>query len=115
MPRARTTAFYLVYVTVGTLEQARQLGRQVVEARLAACVNIIPGMQSIYHWQGRLCEENECVLVAKTTAARRAALMARLRELHSYECPCIVALPIVAGHQPFLDWLATETAAAAKP
>jgi periplasmic divalent cation tolerance protein len=67
----------------------------------------------VYRWQGRLCEDHECVLIAKTTAARRTALMRRIRALHAYACPCIVALPIVAGHRPFLEWLAANTAAAA--
>ena len=98
-----------VYVTAGDAAEASRIGRAVVEARLAACANVIAGMRSIYWWQGNLTEGEEAVLILKTTEDRLEALMARVKELHSYDCPCIEALPVVAGHQPFLDWVAQET------
>lgn len=98
-----------VYVTVGDAAEAQRIGGEAVEARLAACANVIAGMRSIYWWQGRLAEGEEAVLILKTTEDRLEALMARVKELHSYDCPCIEALPVVAGHQPFLDWVAQET------
>jgi periplasmic divalent cation tolerance protein len=98
-----------VYATAGDAAEARRIGRAVVEGQLAACANIITGMRSLYWWQGKLEEGREAVLILKTTEDRLEALVARVKELHSYDCPCIEALPVVAGHQPFLDWVAQET------
>ncbi|MGO8919350.1 MAG: divalent-cation tolerance protein CutA [Stellaceae bacterium] len=98
-----------VYATAGDAGEARRIGRAVVEARLAACANVIAGMRSVYWWQGNLTEGEEAVLILKTTEDRLDALIARIKALHSYDCPCIEALPVVAGYQPFLDWVAQET------
>lgn len=81
-----------------------------MEERLAACVNILPAMQSLYRWEGKIVEEEEAVLIAKTTADALSALRERVCELHSYTCPCIVALPVLSGHEPYLAWIRTETA-----
>jgi periplasmic divalent cation tolerance protein len=99
-----------VYMTAGSVEDARAVGRVLVEERLAACVNLIDGMRSLYRWEGAVQEDAETVLVAKTRAELVDALTARVREVHAYDCPCVVALPILGGHQPFLDWIAEETA-----
>ncbi len=98
-----------VYVTAGDAAEARRIGRAAVEARLAACANVIAGMRSIYWWQGRLEETEEAVLILKTTEERLEALVARVKELHSYDCPCIEALAVMGGHRPFLEWVARET------
>ena len=98
-----------VYVTTKDAGEARRIGRAVVEERLAACANIIPGMRSVYWWQGRLEEGREAVLILKTTDDRLETLIARVKDLHSYDCPCIEALPVVAGNPAFLDWVAQET------
>jgi periplasmic divalent cation tolerance protein len=95
-----------IYMTAGSLEEARRIGRELVSARLAACVNILPQMQSIYVWEGRLQEDTEVVMIAKTTAARAAALMAKVKSLHSYSVPCVVSLAVEDGHPPFLEWIA---------
>jgi periplasmic divalent cation tolerance protein len=102
-------AAMFVYVTTADLAEARRIGRAVVDERLAACANIIENMTSIYWWQGRVQEGREAVLILKTGDERLAALASRVKELHSYDCPCIEALPIVGGFQPFLDWVAQET------
>jgi periplasmic divalent cation tolerance protein len=94
-----------VYMTAGSLEEARRIGRELVSARLAACVNIIPQMHSIYVWDGKLQEDAEVVMIAKTTAARTPELMAKVKSLHSYSVPCVVALAVEDGHAPFLDWI----------
>jgi len=91
-------------------DEARSLARALVEAELAACVNLVPGVRSIYRWKGELCEDGEVLLVIKTTPARREALISRVCELHSYDCPEVIALPIVAGAQPYLEWLQQSTA-----
>jgi periplasmic divalent cation tolerance protein len=105
-----TSEYALLYVTVPDDETGRRLGRLLVEQRLAACVNLLPRMTALYRWEGRLCEEAEVVLLAKTRAALVPAATAALRAAHPYTCPCIVALPITAGAPAFLDWIAAETA-----
>ena len=99
----------MVYMTAGSSEEARQIGRSLVKARLAACVNIIENMTSIYRWEEAIEEGEEVVLIAKTTDTSLPNLIAHVKEKHSYDCPCIVSLPVEDGHQPFLDWIAAET------
>lgn len=98
-----------VYVTASDGAEASRIGRAVVEERLAACANVLPGMRSIYWWEGAVQEAGEAVLILKTTEDRLLALIERVKELHSYDCPCIEAIPVAAGHQGFLDWVARET------
>jgi periplasmic divalent cation tolerance protein len=101
--------FVFVYMTTSSLDQARVIGRRLVEARLAACANILPGMESIYHWQGKIETALETVLIAKTRAVLVDQLTAMVKELHTYDCPCVVALPITAGNPAYLRWLGQET------
>ena len=103
--------FVFVYVTTSSLEEARAIGRRLVEERLAACANLLPGMESIYRWQGGIETAQETVLIAKTRAGLVDQLSARVRELHSYDCPCVVALPITAGNPAYLRWIGAETTA----
>ncbi len=95
-----------IYMTTGSLEEARRIGRELVSTRLAACVNILPQMQSIYVWESQLQEDTEVVMIAKTTAARTAELIAKVKSLHSYSVPCVVSLAVEDGHAPFLEWIA---------
>ncbi len=101
---------YWVYMTVGDQAEAERIGAALIDKRLAACVNIIPGMTSLYRWEGRVERGTECVVVAKTRAGQWTALEQAVKQLHSYDCPCIVALPIADGHLPFLQWVVDETA-----
>jgi periplasmic divalent cation tolerance protein len=96
--------------TFDTADTAARVARALVEERLAACVNLIPTVRSIYRWQGAICDEAETLAVIKTTAERYPAVAARLVELHPYQVPEILALPIAAGHAPYLAWLAGEVA-----
>ena len=98
-----------VYVTAGDAAEALGIGRAVVEERLAACANVIDGMRAVYWWQGAVQEGGEAVLILKTTDGRLGALINRVRDLHSYDCPCIEALPVIGGNPGFLDWVASET------
>ena len=100
-----------VYVTTATIEQARTIGRRLVEDRLAACANVLPAMESIYRWQGAIETTQESVLILKTRAALVDQLAARVHELHSYDCPCVLALPILAGNPAYLRWIEEETTA----
>jgi periplasmic divalent cation tolerance protein len=97
------------YVTAGSRDEAERIGRALVEERLAACVNILPGMTSIYRWHGAVERAEEVVLVAKTNRGRLEELTQRVCALHSYELPCVVALPVAGGHPPYLAWIATES------
>ena len=94
-----------VYMTAGSMAEARTISLELVESRLAACVNILPGMQSIYRWEGKIEEADEVVVIAKTTASRVPELTARVKSLHSYDCPCVVSLKVDGGYQPYLDWI----------
>jgi periplasmic divalent cation tolerance protein len=95
----------VVLVTTPTPELAAKLARTLVEERLAACGNIVPGLRSIYRWEGKVHDEPEALLVLKTEAARFEALRARVVTLHPYQVPDIVALRIAEGHPPYLAWL----------
>ena len=98
----------LIYITVGTLEEAQKIGRTLVEDRLVACVNIINNITSMYWWEGKIQNDKEVILIAKTTQSRVPEVIERVKTLHSYVCPCIVALAIDAGNSPFLDWIERE-------
>ncbi len=97
------------YVTCASEGEALRIGRTVVEERLAACANLVPGVTSIYRWQGRIETTTEVALVLKTRASLVDALTARIKALHSYTVPCVVALPVRAGNPDYLAWLVAET------
>lgn len=98
----------LVYITTPSIEEARELARTLTEERLAACANIFCGVESFYHWAGAMQNTAECACLLKTTATNFPALERRARELHSYDLPCIVALPLAGGSEAFLRWVETE-------
>jgi periplasmic divalent cation tolerance protein len=105
-----TSATTLVYVTAGSRDEAVSIGRALVEARLAACANILPPITSIYRWDDAIQEDEEVGFIVKTRAELVPAVTARVSELHSYDCPCVVAMPITDGNPYFLDWIMKETA-----
>lgn len=95
----------VVFCTVGQADEAEALALALVEERLVACVSVVPSVISIYRWQGRVERAEERLLVMKTRAERFEALRAAIIARHSYEVPEIVALPLVAGHAPYLAWI----------
>lgn len=95
----------LVLCTAPNLEVARGLGRTLVEERLAACVNLVPQLTSIYRWQDAICEEPEVLLVIKTQVSRLEALQARVLALHPYEVPEVLVVPVEGGSAPYVAWL----------
>lgn len=105
------TNLRLLYVTTKNIEEARWIGHQLVERRLVACANILPKMESIYRWNGGIQRDEECVLILKTQESRVQEATKAIVELHSYEVPCVVSLPIDAGSGPYLDWLRNESTA----
>ncbi len=106
---ADATDLAFVYMTAASRADAARIGRALVEERLAACVNILDGMTSIYRWQGAVEESAEAVLIAKTRRALFDRLAARVRELHGYEVPCILELPLGRGNPAYVDWLREGT------
>jgi len=91
--------------TVATAEDGERIARALVERRLAACVNVVPGVVSVYRWKGEVCRDEERLLVVKTRRDRLEALREALVSIHPYELPELVALPVEAGHGPYLAWL----------
>ncbi len=102
-------AAWLCHVNAGSRAEALRIGRAVVEERLAASANVLGGLSSCYWWQGRLEEAAEALLILKTRAELVPTLIARVRQLHSYQCPAVIALPIAAGNPDYLRWIAAET------
>lgn len=95
----------LVLTTVGSLDDGKEMARSLVERRLAACVNFVPNLTSIYRWQGEVEEANEVLLLIKTIENQLSALEAAIRELHSYDVPEFLVLSIESGSRPYLSWL----------
>lgn len=98
----------LIYMTAGSPEEARRIGHALVTEQLAACVNLINEMTSIYRWQGQIRRDTETVIIAKTTERHVEALTERVKALHSYDCPCVVALTIDTGNADFLSWISEQ-------
>jgi periplasmic divalent cation tolerance protein len=97
--------YLMAYVTTVDKAEARRIANALVEERRAACVNILGGIESVYSWEGAVQTSGETAFLAKTTEARFDALAARVRELHSYELPCVVAVPLARGEAAFLSWI----------
>jgi len=102
------TPIYLIYITTGDKAEARQIGMALVESKLAACVNIIDHMNSMYRWEGKIQEDQEAILIAKTTEKNIPALKKKVKAMHSYDCPCMVCLPVTEGYGPFLEWIQNQ-------
>ncbi|MGH9959879.1 MAG: divalent-cation tolerance protein CutA [Pyrinomonadaceae bacterium] len=95
----------VVMMTASDRDEARRLADMLVAREMAACVQMIPGMQSVYRWEGKIEEQDEILLIAKTVAAKFAELEKEVRAMHSYETPEIIALPVTAGSERYLEWL----------
>ena len=105
----------VVLVTCGSLKEGRRIARALVEARLAACANVLPtSVESIYRWKGNVEAAKEFLLIIKTSRARLAALETAVKRLHSYDVPEIIALPIEKGSRDYLAWLAESVRPAGK-
>ena len=97
-----------VYMTAGSKDEARKIGKELVTSKLAACVNILDNMNSFYRWEGEVQDDTEVVMIAKTTEAHVPQLIEKVKSLHSYDCPCIVSIPVAGGNPAFLDWIAGQ-------
>lgn len=99
----------LIYVTTPNRSEALRIAEAAVESRLAACANILDGMTAVYHWQGKIEQGAEAVLILKTRRELATAAVTLVRTLHTYDIPAILILPVEGGHQPYLDWITAET------
>tara|TARA_R110002124_G_scaffold134495_4_gene297283 strand:+ start:19539 stop:19874 length:336 start_codon:yes stop_codon:yes gene_type:complete len=101
----------LLYITTETKEEASSIGKKIIENDLAACVNIIPGMSSIYKWEGKIEQASETILIVKTHTSKIQALTDFVLKNHSYDCPCVISLNIAEdeGNQDYLNWLFKES------
>ena len=99
----------LIYATVGDAAEAERIGRTLVSERLAAAANLVPGVRSVYWWQGEVRTGAEVVLILKTRTDLADRAVERIKGLHSFACPGIVVVPIAGGNQAYLDWIAAET------
>jgi periplasmic divalent cation tolerance protein len=95
----------LVLSTTDTTELAQKIAEALVEAGEAACVNIVPGIRSIYRWEGKICDAGEHLLLIKSSAEKFEAVRSRIKELHTYQVPEIIALPISTGDADYLNWI----------
>lgn len=102
----------IVFSNCGTEEEARGIGRALVEAKVAACVNIVAGVHSIYRWQGKVEEAGEWMLIIKSRRELFEPLCSVLRNVHSYQVPEVLAVPVVDGTEDYIDWIDRETARA---
>jgi periplasmic divalent cation tolerance protein len=99
----------VVLITAGTEEEAVKIGQTLVEQQLAACANLVPRIRSIYRWKGKICDEQEYLIIVKTRTSLFQDLQKRVRELHSYEVPEIISIPVAQGFDQYLEWVNTET------
>jgi periplasmic divalent cation tolerance protein len=98
----------VLVLSTAPAEDAKRIAKNLVESKLVACVNVT-AVQSYYRWEGQFCEEHESLMVIKTVSGRVDPLIARIRELHPYELPEMIVIPITGGYPPYLDWLRSET------
>ncbi len=108
--RPNATQLLAVLVTCPNRRVAETIGRTLVEERLAACANVVPGLTSIYRWQGKICRDPEVLVVLKTRRSRFPTLDRRVRELHPYSVPAIVGLPVAMASPAYLAWVVESTA-----
>lgn len=103
------TEFILALTTVDTIENAREISRELVQKRLAACVNLVPAIESVYIWKEKICTDAEQLLIIKSTGSHIEPLKHALQKMHPYAVPELIFLPIVEGLPPYLQWLAEIT------
>ena len=101
--------YLVVFISAGSKEEAAKIASRLLKEKLAACVNIVKGVDSHFWWQGRLDKAKESLLIIKTRKSLFARLVKKVKSLHSYEVPEIIALPVISGHKPYLDWIDEST------
>ena len=99
----------LVMITTGSEEEGVKIAETLLEERLIACANLIGGIRSLYRWKGQVCDDREILLLCKTERQLFSRLSNKVKSIHSYEVPEIIALPVIEGWQPYLEWIEQET------
>jgi len=99
----------VIYTTIDDIKLARRIAQTLTEEQLVACVNIIPNIESVYRWKGKIENSNEIILIAKTVDQNVKKTIQRIKQLHKYELPDIIVLPIIGGLKDYLDYISTET------
>lgn len=107
MPIAKSEII-VVFMTVPSLREGNRISRAVLTSRLAACVNVIPGIRSMYQWKGKIVQEKEAMLVLKTTRSRYRKLEQKIKQLHPYEVPEVIAIPLICGSSQYIEWVTKE-------
>ena len=100
--------YIVLLITAGSIEEARQISRALLEQKKVACVNIVPQISSLFWWQGKIDSESEVLLLAKTKASKLPEILDLVREIHSYDVPEVIALPILDGNREYLEWIDKE-------
>lgn len=101
----------LIYITAQDGEQGAKIARHLVERKLAACANVFPAVTSFFHWEGELSEAHECVVICKSVASLISRITEEVKSLHSYSCPCVIAVPVIGGNESFLSWIESQSSA----
>lgn len=99
----------VIFVTTSSKDEARAIAEALVSLKLVACANILGSVQSIFRWEGKLCEENETLVILKSVKSRVEEVVKKVRQLHSYDVPEIIALPIIGGSEDYLNWVESQT------
>ncbi len=99
----------VIYITTCSINEAKTIGRELVEEKLVACSNIISPIRSIYSWQGKICDDKEAMMILKTKKKLFKQIVKRVEKLHSYDVPEIIAMPIIEGSSKYLSWINAET------
>jgi periplasmic divalent cation tolerance protein len=99
----------IIYSTIGKIEDARKIAHSLVKDKIVACVNIIPKVESVYSWKGKIENDSEVILIAKTVDQNVKKAIQKIKSLHTYELPDIIVLPIIGGHKDYLDYIVSET------
>ncbi|MBC8553157.1 MAG: divalent-cation tolerance protein CutA [Candidatus Brocadiales bacterium] len=101
--------YIVIYITTGSIREAKKIGRTLVKDKLVACSNIISPIHSIYSWQGKICDNKEALIMLKTKKKLFKQILKRVEELHSYDVPEIIAIPIIEGSSKYISWINEET------
>ena len=100
--------YAMVYITTSGIEESERIANILLEEKLAGCTNIIPSITSIYLWKGEIEADSESIIIAKTKLDRIEDIIKRVKEIHSYDIPCILAIPVIQGSMDYLEWLESE-------
>jgi len=100
--------FIIILITAGSIDEAQQISRALLDQKKVACVNIVPKISSLFWWQGKIDQENEVLLLAKTKKSKFPEIINLIKEVHSYDVPEVIALPIIDGNPDYLEWIERE-------